>query len=139
MQKTVETGKTGISDEIDVSFVEQGSRLYFADDKDERMVYVVTVSYKGKSAKFTYGTSLADSYDHIKPKKSYILETIVSDFYYTKDYYPTYEDFAKEFGYDEDSIKGLGIYKKCLIQGEKIHRVFSEDDIKILSEEVNNA
>ncbi len=126
-----------ISSKIKVNFVLQGKRLYFDDDKEERNVYIVTVSYKGKKAQFTYGDSIADTIDRLKPKKRDILEVITSDFFYTKEYYPHYEDFAREFGYNEDSIKGLAIYEKCLKQGEKLHKVFTEDDIRKLAEELD--
>jgi hypothetical protein len=140
MLQTVEPDKNGlISTRIKVSFLFQGLRLYFDDDKEERNCYVVTVSYKGKKAQFTYGDSIADTHLGLKPKKRDILEIITSDFFYTREYYTHYEDFAKEFGYDEDSIKGLQTYEKCLKQGEKLHKVFTEDDIRKLSEELNNA
>lgn len=140
MQTTVEPAKDEwISSKIKVSFVLQGRRAYFEDDKEERNCYAVTVSYKGNNAKFTYGDSLADSDAGLKPKKRDILEIITSDFFYTKDYYPSYDDFAQEFGYDEDSRKGYRIYERCLEQGDKLHSVFSESDIRKLSEEINNA
>lgn len=140
MQETVESSRSGfISNKIKVVFAFKGMALYFDDDEEPRNCYLVTVSYNGKSAKFTYGDSIADTIAGNKPKKRDILEIITSDFYYTKDNYPTYEDFAEEFGYGYDSIKGYKIYEKCLVQGEKLHNVFSVVDITKLSEEIQDA
>ena len=47
--------------------------------------------------------------------------------------------FGKEMGLSEDSIKGLETYKKCLLQGKKLHEVFTEDDIYNLDEELDHA
>lgn len=63
-------------------------------------------------------------------------ETITSDYYYTKENYPTYKDFASEFGYGEDSIKGLKIYKLCLVQGGKLHKLFTDKDIEDVRKEL---
>jgi len=139
MQETVESSKNGwISKQIKVTFAFEGCRRYFDDDKESRNCYIVTVSYNGKKTSFTYGDSIADTQAGLKPKKNDILEIITSDFFYTKEYYPNYEDFAGEFGYNEDSIKGLSIYEKCLKQGEKLHNVFSKDDVEKLREELDS-
>jgi len=139
MSQTVEPTRDGMIDKIDVDFKFQALRPYFDEDEEPRNCYAVTVSYKDNSVKFTYGDSLADTHDDLKPKKRDILEIITSDFFYTKDYYPTFGDFAKEMGLSEDSIKGLETYKKCLVQGEKLHKVFSENEINNLREELDNA
>ena len=137
MQQTVESDGL-ISKQIKVSFVFVGCNPYFDDDKEPRNCYIVTVSYNGKKTSFTYGDSIADTLDGFKPKKIDILEIITSDFFYTKEYYPNYEDFAQEFGYSEDSIKGLSIYERCLKQGEKLHSVFSVDEIEKLRKELDS-
>ncbi len=136
MSQTVEPT---MIDNIDVNFKFQALRPYFDENDEPRNVYVVTVSYKDKTAKFTYGDSIADTHDNRKPKKVDVLEIITSDFYYTKEYYPSYGDFAKEMSLNKDSIKDLETYKKCLVQGDKLHQVFTDDEIKKLREELDNA
>jgi hypothetical protein len=136
MSQTVEPS---MIDNIDVNFKFQALRSYFDEADEPRNVYVVTVSYKDKSAKFTYGDSIANTNDNLKPKKVNVLEIITSDFFYTKEYYPDFGDFVKEMGLNEDSIKDLETYKKCLVQGDKLHQVFTDDDIKKLREELDNA
>jgi len=136
MSQTVESS---MIDNIDVNFKFQALRSYFDEDDEPRNVYVVTVSYKDKSAKFTYGDSIANTNDNLKPKKVNVLEIITSDFFYTKEYYPDFGDFVKEMGLNEDSIKDLETYKKCLVQGDKLHQVFTDDNIKKLREELDNA
>ncbi len=139
MSQTVEPSRDGMIDKIDVDFKFQALRPYFDEDEEPRNCYAVTVSYKDNSVKFTYGDSLADTHDNLKPKKRDILEIITSDFFYTKHNYPTFGDFAKEMGLSQDSIKGLETYKKCLLQGKKLHEVFTEDEIYNLSEELDDA
>ena len=136
MSQTVEPT---MIDNIDVNFKFQALRPYFDENDEPRNVYVVTVSYKDKTAKFIYGDSIADTHDNRKPKKVDVLEIITSDFFYTKEYYPVFGDFASEMGLNVDSIKDLETYKKCLVQGDKLRQVFTENDIKKLREELDDA
>jgi len=133
MQKTV----AKIRDKIEISFKYDGLRKYFDDDKEERNCYIVTVKYNGKQTSFNYGDSLVDTIEGNEPKASDILYVITSDYFFTKDNYPTYKDFAEELGYDTDSIKGLKSYERCLQQGTKLHKVFTEEDVKKLQEELD--
>ncbi len=135
MSQTVEPkGDKLMLDKIDVKFKFQGNRKYFEDDDQPRNCYVVTISYKDKHCSFTYGDSIADTEAGLKPKKNDILELIIGDFFLTKENYPTYNDFAPEFGYNSDSIKGLRIYEKVIKQSDKLHKVFDEQDIINLRE-----
>jgi len=56
-----------------------------------------------------------------------ILACIKTDWHYTKDNYPTFEDFANEFGYDTDSRKAEKVYHKCIRLGEKLQEVVPEN------------
>ncbi len=132
MQQTI-----GIRDEIKIAFKFDGCRKYFPEDKEPRNCYNVSVKYNGKQASFPYGDSIADTLDGNEPKPRDILEIITDDFYLTKYNYPNYEDFAGEFGYNSDSIKGLKTYDKCLEQGSKLHKLFNEKDIKSLRRELD--
>ncbi len=127
-------------DKIGVNFKFDGCKKYFQDDKESRNCYLVSVKNKKKETSFTYGDSIADTEAKLKPKKRDILELLTSDWYINKKNYPNYEnDFAPEFGYDPDSIKGLRIYDKCMEFGEKLQHVFSEDDMIKLREELDDA
>lgn len=63
-----------------------------------------------------------------------VLSCVRSDYFITSDNYPTFEDFASEFGYDEDSRKAERTYIRCVRHGDKLHKVFSEEVIETLPE-----
>lgn len=44
-------------------------------------------------------------------------------------------DFCTEFGYDEDK-KGLKAYKSCKKRSKSLHRLFSDDEINEIREEL---
>ena len=136
MSQTVEPTRDNLIDKIDFSIKSDGFKPYFEDDKEPRNCYIVTLKYNGKKISFTYGDSIANSEAGLKPKKNVLLEIVTSDFYINKENYPSYEDFAPEFGYDVDSIKGLRTYENCMKQGEKLQKLFDEDEIKNLREEL---
>jgi len=110
---------------------------YFNDDKEERDIYKIFVEYRGKTINFSFGNSLNDTWEHKKPDKSGLLETITSDYYLTKDYYPDFESFASEMGYDIDSRKHERIYKNCLEQGEKLHKLFTDADMENIRKDLD--
>lgn len=48
--------------------------------------------------------------------------------------YPTYEEWAADFGYDPDSRKGEAIYRQCLAIGLKLRAVLGDVDLTKLRE-----
>lgn len=46
----------------------------------------------------------------------------------------SFNDFCNEFGYDEDSIKALEIYKDCKKQTEVYYDMFDSEEREILRE-----
>ena len=122
-----------LSSEIKVRFVDDGFK--------PRQVYRVFLRYNGKNTSFLFGDSLQNGYDGImaadKPQeyKNTILDIIVSDSYTPEDF----EDFCQEFGYEEDSRKAYTIFKKCVRQSEKIHKLFSDAELEKLDEELRDA
>lgn len=146
----VENEKNKISgerliDRIKISFKDNGYKVgYFDKDDEARNIYLVTVSYNGKKTQFTFGDSIHNTVEGKSPEsdpedyKNSILDIITSDYYYTKDQYPSYSDFAGEFGYGEDSRSGEKTYKRCLVQGEKLHKLFSDNEIEQLRNELES-
>ena len=141
-----ESGK--LIDRIKVSFKDDGYGPYFDDDKERgeaRQKYRVTVELNGKKFTFPYGDSIANTQEGKSPfnskeeyeeyKKS-ILETVYSAYFDSKENYPTYDDFASDFGYDADSRKGERIYRNVLKQSEGLHRVFNDSEIEKIREEL---
>jgi hypothetical protein len=129
-----------LSSEIKVRFVDDGFRPYFDESEEPRQVYRVFLRYNGNSTSFLFGDSLQNGYDGImaadKPQeyKNTILDIIVSESIQLEDF----KDFCESFGYDEDSRKAYKVYKKCIKQSEKIHKLFSDAELEKLDEELRD-
>jgi len=126
-----------ILEKIQVKFSEAEYKPYFDDDKESRNVYTVTMIFNGKQVSYTFGDSINNTQKGELPDKNGIIETMTSDYYYTIENYPNFEDFAGEFGYDKDSIKAEKIYKACLFNGVKFHKLFSDEDIEQIRKELD--
>ena len=130
-----------LSSEIKVRFVDDGFRPYFDESEEPRQVYRVFLRYNGNITSFLFGDSLQNGYDGImaadKPQeyKNTILDIIVSESIQLEDF----KDFCESFGYDEDSRKAYKVYKKCIKQSEKIHKLFSDAELEKLDEELRDA
>jgi hypothetical protein len=61
----------------------------------------------------------------IFPKIENVLENIVSDCHMIK-MAPLWEDFANEFGYNEDSRKDHAVYQACVSQYMEVRSFFGE-------------
>jgi hypothetical protein len=142
-QPKIEIKKETILDKIKIFFKDDGYGPYFDDDESKgeaRNKYKVTVEYNGKRTTFPFGDSIANTEGGKDPEsdpedyRNSILEILTSDYYYTKENYPNYQDFASEFGYGEDSRKGERIYARSLRQGEKLHSIFTDSDIEKIRE-----
>lgn len=135
-------------DRIKVMFKDDGYGPYFGDDEkrgEARNKYKVTVELNGKKFTFPYGDSIANTEEGKSPdnsKEEYedykrnILEIITLEYHDSKENYPTYADFASEFGYDENSRKGEAVYHRALKQSAGLHRVFSNEEIDEIRDEL---
>lgn len=112
--------------------------FYFDEDKDKRVILNIYISRGKKEIDFTFGMSINDSdilldnsSNNEKTKKEMlytVLSCCSSDFYCPIDF----EEFCSEFGYDTDSKKAENIWKLCLKQSSKLHKIFSEEEIDYL-------
>lgn len=90
--------------------------------------YKIVLSYNGKQATFAF-------HDNFENKSSfkdwiYCLVLDMNAFDYSKDVY----DFANSFGYAyEDISKAHKAYNGCKANSAKMHRLFTEDELEILS------
>ncbi len=101
---------------------------YFADDKESRDIYKVTLRRKDVgSYTFTFGTSINDTEKSIAPKAYDVLAAIL------KYDVGTFENFCGDFGYDPDSRKAEKIYKAAQKEFTNVNRLFS-DVIEMLQE-----
>lgn len=105
---------------------------YFPGDKEIRNIYRVTITNRGQRASFKFGDSIVNTQERKVLDDYSVLACVKADYYNTKEYYPTFEDFAGEFGYDRDSRQAEKIYKQCLKQAERLHRVFTQEEIEKL-------
>ena len=105
---------------------------YFPGDKEVRNIYRVTITNRGQQASFKFGDSIANTQEHKPLTIDSILTCVKGDYFSTKEQYPTFEDFADGFGYERDSRLAEKIYKRCLKQAEKLHRVFTQEEIEKL-------
>ena len=110
---------------------------HFPNDDTDKLfhnVYKVTVGLNGKQTSFNFWDSAHNTNMGIEPTKESILDTIVSDYNYTD--YAQFDDFCADMGYDTDSRKAEKIWKNCLKQSKKLQKVFSQDDIRELQEQL---
>ena len=77
--------------------------------------------------------------DDIKDKPG-LLENITSDYHITKENYPMMNDFASEFGYDLNECNAVSkigkLYRRCLSQSTRLHKLFNDQDIEKIREEL---
>ena len=143
--KTTQPQMEKVSDKIQVRFVDDGFRPYFDSSEESRQVYKVYISYNGKKTMFTFGDSIANSYDGKNPEnneeeyqeyKNTILDCVTMDYHSECE---NFDDFCAEFGYESDSRKAYKTYKAVKRQSAKLHRVFTEADIEQLRSELEEA
>ena len=104
------------SDLIDQIEVRHEDRLIGYANK-----YKVKISYQGRSGVFEYTDSVANTNEGKEPEIKDVLYCLVMDYTSASE---TFEDFCDEFGYDNDSIKSLNIFKACQKNSEKMKRIF---------------
>lgn len=101
--------------------------LYFPDDKEPRDIYQITLKRGDKKYSFRFGQSIADSNGATPPTPYDVLASV------QKYEVGTFEDFASEFGYDEDST-AKKIYKAVVKEYDNLKRLYSEAELDKMSE-----
>jgi hypothetical protein len=100
--------------------------FYFADDKDTRDIYKITLRNSKGSYTFKFGQSIAncgqepDAYDVLAGLTTYDVGSL--------------EDFCSEFGYDVDSRKAEKIYKAVCKEYQNLCRLFTSEQLEKLAE-----
>lgn len=145
--------KTGAS--ISVEYLE--TKKYFPDDQYPRDIYTVTLARNDRSYTFKFGQSLQcsgkwwkykDYRRGISTSKSkpfpshewdknpdYELPNAYDILAAMTIYDPeSFEDFCCSFGYSDDSIKALEIYKAVTNEFENLQRLFSDKELEELQE-----
>lgn len=91
---------------------------HFQDDKEMRNIYRITLKRGKKSYSFNFGQSINDTKEGIQPNSYDVLTCL------TKHNPYNFHEFCMEYGYDEDSIKALRIFKAIVKEWEAVKRVF---------------
>ena len=98
-----------------------------------------TVSLKngdGKKCSYTFYDCVYNTMSNIFITNELIqsiVEIMKSDYFVDEERFPTYNDFASEFGYEmydmnsDDYKQGKKTYKECLSLGKRLQRVLSKD------------
>lgn len=96
-----------------------------------RWKYYCKLRREHKTYSFPFYDSLANYKKCKRPTKYDILSCLD-----TYDYINNIEEFANEFGYDlyEDYEATEKIYKACMKQSEKLHGLFTDEELEMLSE-----
>ena len=104
------------SDLIDQVEVKHEGRLIGYANK-----YKCKISYQKRSGVFEYTDSVVNTTEGREPEIKDVLYCLVMDYTSASE---TFQDFCDEFGYDNDSIKSLNIFKACQKNSQKMKRIF---------------
>jgi hypothetical protein len=119
---------------------------YFADDKECRDIYKITLIRNDKSYSFTFGQSIINSGEVVKQDKRFpnyrYMDKIsrqgptAYDVLACLEKYPqeNFKDFCANFGYDNDSIKAYKIYKAVKEQYNNLARMFTQKELEQMAE-----
>lgn len=114
--------------QLNVKFTKHGK--HFADDKENRDIFRVTLKNKKHTFRFNFGQSISQSTgtgENMPPAYD-ILSCLT---HYEVD---TFDNFCRDFGYDADSRKAYKIYKAVLREWKNIELLFTPDEIELLQE-----
>jgi hypothetical protein len=108
------------------------STLLGKDKKDNWESYKWNIELSGKNSESVHvdyytGIGLVDEFGKPKtPNIEDVIFSLISDLDAGNN---TFEDFCFNYGYDEDSIKALDIYRECQKSGKKIFQLLSREQI----------
>jgi len=150
-EKQAEKFLTDTNTTFKAEFLKNG--FHFADDKEPRDIYLITLSRGGREYKFNFGQSIKNSgntkrvssdgkdwkgkalrnydvknKDFKEPTAYEVLACL------TKNEVESFEDFCASFGYDEDSRKAEKTYKAVLEEWKNVKMLFSDSEIDKLQE-----
>lgn len=114
--------KTGAT--IKINFSHNGK--HFADDKQNRDIYKVTISKGKRFFTFNFGQSIAKSGLKLQPNNYDILACL------QKYDAGSFEEFCGEFGYNIDSSRAEKTYKAVCKEYEKLCTIFSDEEMELM-------
>lgn len=149
--------KTGAT--MTIEFKKHGK--HFADDKEDRDIYTVTIQRGARKYTFDFGQSIARSGKFIAftptgrklvdtqkdgwrlgasagevvPNKEFAEPTAYNVFACLEKHgYDSFEDFCDELGYDADSRKAEKIYNAVMEEYRNVCMLFNEEEMEQLRE-----
>lgn len=100
--------------------------IHFEGDTQKRHIFKVTLKKDGKQYTLKFGQSIAE--DSNEPTMYDVLACL------QKYDVGTFEDFCREFGYDQDSRTAERVYKAVQREYKNIKRLFSSEELELLAE-----
>ena len=116
--------KTGAT--MKINFSHNGK--HFADDKQNRDIYKITISKGKRHYTFDFGQSIAKTGTKEAPTPYDVLACL------QKYDVGSFEDFCWEFGYNVDSSQAEKTYKAVCKEYEKLCTIFSDDEMELMQE-----
>ena len=92
--------------------------------------FQITLSYNGKRCGFLFN----DNYLNESNKNDFVYCLLSDADAYTSS--RNFEDFCNMFGYDNDSRKALKAFNGCKKQAEKVRRLFNDEEVETLRNEL---
>lgn len=101
---------------ININFCRYGQ--HFNDETAERYIFNITIKRNRKQFTINFGQSISD-----QDKKPTIYDILSCLQKYEN---ATFEEFCSNYGYNNDSIKALKIYKAVSREYKNVFRLFSD-------------
>ncbi|MFW5891190.1 MAG: hypothetical protein ACOCUI_03130 [bacterium] len=129
--------------DVDIKIEYEGREIPPWQDESEYFknydVDTYEVTIKNRETKEVYSFPFYDSIKNTDENEIFheeliwnIIDTIVLEYNYTYENYPTLEDFISEFGYDIEEEKTKDIYERVTEHAEELNRVLDEETMKKL-------
>lgn len=117
---------------VKIAYLDNNPPQWDEDQGHNRLRYRVTIQRKDtrKSLSFIFWDSIANAEKGERPTPYDILTCVSSD----SNVYDSFEDFCGEFGYDTDSRKAEGTWKKVKKFADRINDFFTETELEELRE-----
>jgi len=117
---------------VKIAYLDNNPPQWDEDQGHDRLRYRVTIQRKDthKSLSFIFWDSIANAEKGERPTPYDVLTCVSSD----SNVYDSFEDFCGEFGYDTDSRKAEGTWKKVKKFADRINAFFTETELEEFQE-----
>jgi len=108
---------------IEMEIIDHNFGLYFPQDTKERDIYTCRLKANNRQYTFKFGQSLAKH--GVEPELKDVLECFT---WYNPN---SFEDFCKDYGYNNDPISAYKIYKSVMKEYKALLRMFGSEETLI--------